>query len=122
MSNAEIHKHDYAFGGHRNTIQTGAPQFMARLIQRARETKVVTLDLDNDPETRNRLRHVLGRHEKLGQFFARTGLAKSQIAQMSKSEITAFVSLAAERAKDDPSAPSQSWEPKSVPPKFIITD
>jgi hypothetical protein len=103
-------------------VQTGVAEFTGKLLQLARRQKVITVDLDDDKFTRDRVKHVLLRNERLGSFYARTGLGKAQIAEMSRQQISEFVARAAENAKDDVTAPSELWEPRKVPPKFIMTD
>ena len=46
-----------------------------------------------ESEILERTSHVRGRRETMGEFYARTGLAKSQILHMSKSEIRQFVEV-----------------------------
>ena len=89
------------------------------MLEQARQQKIVPVDLEN-PEIRQRVKHVLeSRDERLGQFYARTGLGRHQIEHMSKDEISQFVARATQNNADDPAAPAH-WEPAKTPKKFFL--
>ena len=91
---------------------------LAREMEHAKRTPVKTVDLNDDPEMLALVAHVLKPNETLGEFYARTGLSKSQAALMSKAEILGFC-LTVEKA-DDPNGPSPAWQPKQVPAHFTL--
>jgi hypothetical protein len=92
---------------------------LQRMIDRSRKMPFKTEDLNDDAEMIKRVRHTMRPDEKLMEWYARTGLSKSQTALMSEAEILGWVLRAEEQGKDDPGAPRAAWAPKLEVPKFI---
>lgn len=88
---------------------------VGRMIRSAAKMKVV--DPNEDEDVEKRVRHCLGRGEKLGQFYSRTGLGRAQILAMSRSEISAFVDAAARR---EDTVGSSMFETKPLPSRIPI--
>jgi len=81
--------------------------------------KVQTVDHE-DPKVRDRIKHVLLKGEKVLQFFARTGLSKSQCLQLSHGQIEDFVKRVTANAKNEPSPLLSVWESAPLGKKFRI--
>lgn len=79
--------------------------------------KMKAVDPNEDEEVEARVRHCLGRGEKLGQFYSRTGLSRSQILAMSKAEISAFVDTVGNR---EDTVGSSMFETKPLPKRLLI--
>lgn len=92
------------------------------MLEHARRTPVQTLDPESDDEFRALVRHVLHPGERLMEFQQRTGLGKGTITaqKMTREDISRFVELAGQNAKDDPAAPSATWQPKRAPAHFTL--
>jgi hypothetical protein len=73
----------------------------------ARCEKIVTVNAEEDFTVINRLRdaNVLGKKERLMEFFSRTGLGRAQLLSMSKSAIQSFVRQAEANTADSAPAP-----------------
>jgi len=67
-------------------------------------------------------KHVRRKDEKMMQFFARTGIGKSQILSLTKDELARLVAVASQNEGAD--APSNTWTPqvKTIPRKLCIID
>ena len=96
-------------------------QVLGRIIAAyKRAPKMQAVDPNSDPETIERVRHVLRPKEKLLEFFARTGLGKAQVATMTRSQITRFVEQVERNKANEPS--TAHFEPRGVPRTITITD
>ena len=85
------------------------------LIDRAlAKGKMWVQNWDEDWEVLNRVKHVMKKGEKLGQFYSRTCLGRASILRMTKDEITQAVALAEKNNLE-----SCVQEPQ--PPKFMQT-
>jgi len=86
------------------------------MIDRASASKMKTVSIDDDAEMIGMVKHVLKPNETLGEFYARTGLSKSQAALMSKTEILGFCLTAEQNQADEV---SMAHQPRVKIPKFI---
>ena len=72
--------------------------------------------LEGEDDIVRRIAHTMKKGEKLIQWFARVGLGRSQILQMSKSEISAFVEQAERNNSEGPREP----EPAPMPAVALV--
>jgi hypothetical protein len=80
------------------------------------------VDLNDDPSVLGRIKHVLKPKEKLLEFYARTGLGKSQLMTMSRDEIKCFVAQAEANRKQEPLPPPEAYEPRRIPARMMLID
>src|SRR5258708_23791419 len=81
-----------------------------------RMSKLKAVDADDDHEMKMRVGHTLRPGEKLGQWYARTGLGRVQALAMTKDEITRFVELRdADNTDDCPREPRLNLNPFAPP-------
>src|SRR5260221_10372535 len=77
-----------------------------------RMSKLKAVDPDDDHEVKMRVGHTLRPGEKLGQWYARTGLGRAQALAMSKEQIIRFVELReADNTDDCPREPRLNLNP-----------
>ena len=87
---------------------------MAQILANAKQVKTKTIDPNNDPEIIARIKFSMLKGEQLMAWYSRVGLGRSQIMQMSKDQITAFVEQAnANQNETD----ATMYAPKPVPKK-----
>jgi hypothetical protein len=98
--------------------QNGEHEFLARMVEKAQASPLKIISFDDATDVVAKVCHVLNPGEKLGEFYSRTGLGKSQAMLMSRDEITAFVIRATENAREQES--SSIFQPKPIPSKFIM--
>ena len=85
------------------------------------DSAIMRTRVSDDAELLKRTEHVRRPKEVMMQFYARTGLGKSQILTMTKDEISKFVEIAEQSAKDTAQVNVRDFEPKRVPPRFVLT-
>jgi hypothetical protein len=106
-------------------LEGPTPQYHHNYLKRATEIArrnplIHAVDINDDQEMIRRVKHVLKPEETLGEFYARTGLSKSQAALMSEAEILGWSLRSDEQAKDDTNGPQSAWKAKPTSiPKFI---
>jgi hypothetical protein len=77
--------------------------------------------LGDDPVLLEKTSHVRRDKEHLGEFYSRIGLGKSQILEMSKSEITRFCETVEKNGSDITiQTQFEVLQPKVMPRKFLI--
>lgn len=91
---------------------------LTRLYRTAPKMRVASAD--DDPEMHDRIRHILKQGEKLGEFYARTGLGRSQALLMSCDQILEFVEQAEKNRVEEGSPPATVWEPRRPPKQFFL--
>jgi hypothetical protein len=78
-------------------VQPGVTGYLGRLEKSYRNAPPLTTVQgipDFDLEVVRRIRHTLRENEKLGEWYSRTGLGRSQVLQMTRDEVSARVALA----------------------------
>jgi hypothetical protein len=77
----------------------------------ARRGKMQVQDLNDDSAVMSKLERagVLRKNEKLGQFYARTGLGRASILEWSPGEIKRFVEVREENAAEEVPAPPMTF-------------
>ena len=95
-----------------------------KMVDEAASKLRVDVSINDDEEITARVSHTMLRGERLGEWFARVGLGKSQILLMSKGEIREFVALTANNEIPAPPVPHFVEDKTPVEPKFrfIMTD
>jgi hypothetical protein len=73
-------------GEERLSVKETVGQHVNRLVTQAQAVPKVTVDPNVDAEVIARVKHTMRAGEKLMQWYARTGLGKSRVLQMSQSE------------------------------------
>jgi hypothetical protein len=93
---------------------------LTEMIDRALKTPLRTVDPEDNPAFRQKIKHVLLPNERLMEFVARVGLGVAQALTMSEEEITLFVDRAMQRRADDP-VEAGGWNRKlEIPKRFSI--
>ncbi len=88
-------------GGPTSTAQPGDREFGRQINEQLEKLpKMKPVNLNENPELEYKLRKVMKKGEKLGEFFSRTGLGLAQIMSMSDSEIRSFVAIAEENNRE----------------------
>jgi hypothetical protein len=118
-----------------STAQPSLGQFLGRLLTGLRPMTVLAGQplppRDGKPGQQaaaedgvllERTAHVRKPKETMLEFFARVGLGSAQIRSMDKGEITRFVKVAMDSAQDRETIDVKFFEPKAVPPRFVLTD
>jgi len=78
------------------------------------------VDLNDDPSVLARIKHVLKPNEKLLQFFARTGLGRTQALTMTRAEVSQFVEQVERNRQQE--ASTAHFEPRGIPARLVIEE
>ena len=102
-------------------IQPTYGQALARMIEVAKRTPLKPVDTE-DAEVIAKVRHTMIKGERLLQWYARVGLGKPQIMNMTKDQIAIFVATAEINRKNETLPSAESFEPRRPPLRFVMIE